>query len=181
MKKVLKIMGKVLFGIVGVAYMVCAIFLTVCLLNYNDYNITELGDYSLVLIRDKELEPSYEKGDLVVVRRNENDDVKAGDNIFFYNTYQNEVSINLGKVVKTNKLNEKETTFTMQGDQPISSQYFVGRAATATTYSNLGSIISVLESRWGYLFLIVLPILLLFLYEIYMVIMEIKTPIIEEE
>lgn len=35
--------------------------LTICLLNYNDYKITELGDKSLIIVKDDELIPTYKK------------------------------------------------------------------------------------------------------------------------
>ena len=38
----------------------------------------------------------------------------------------------------------------------------------------LGSILSLLESRWGYLCVIILPILIAFLYEIYSIVRELK-------
>ena len=65
MKKVLKGIGIVL---VGVYLRVIAITLTVFLLNYNKYNITELNNKSLIIVRDEELKPDFQKGDLVIVK-----------------------------------------------------------------------------------------------------------------
>lgn len=175
MKKILKIFGILLV----VCYMGVALFLTVCLLNYNDYNITEIGNKSLVIIRDDELEPNYKKNDLVVVLKNQNREIRRGDMIFFYNTYQNQVSVNLGKVQNTQYVNESETTYFMDGDLGISSQYVLGKSETATVYSGLGKVLSVLESKWGFLFIIILPILVLFVYQIYAVILEMKRPLDE--
>ena len=64
----------------------------------------------------------------------------------------------------------------MNGDYPLSSEFVIGKAETSKTYHNLGSILSVLESKYGFLFLIIFPILVLFIYEIYIVIKEIKNP-----
>lgn len=175
MKKVFKILGILLI----VCYMGVALFLTVCLLNYNDYNITELGNKSLVIIRDDELEPDFKKSDLVVVTKNQNNEIKRGDMVFFYNTYQNQISVNFGKVQKTQYVNEEETTYFMDGDLGISSEYMLGKAETAKVYSGLGNLLSVLESKWGFLFVIILPILVLFIYQIYAVIIEMKRPLDE--
>ena len=48
MKKVL----KVLFGIFIALYLVVASFLTVCLLSYNDYKISVIGNKSLIILDD---------------------------------------------------------------------------------------------------------------------------------
>ena len=55
MKKLVKIFGVIVIAV----YMAVAIFLTVCLLNYNDYNITELGKNSLIIVSDDDLEHYY--------------------------------------------------------------------------------------------------------------------------
>lgn len=175
MKKVVKIFGLLIVAV----YLVAAVFLTVCLLNYNKYHITELGKNSLIIVSDDDLEPNYVKNDLVVVYKNNNEDIKSGDYIFFYNAYQNQVSVNLGKVIKTSRVNEKEYTYTLEGNLEISSQYVIGKSETSKTYSNMGLVLKVLESRLGFLLIIILPILVLFIYQIYAVILEIKRPVDE--
>lgn len=177
MKKVLKIFMIIL----GVIYAGIAIILTVCLLNYNDYNITVIGDKSLIIVSDDELKPDFENGDLVVVTKNSNEDIKIGDKIFFYDTYKNQISVNLGNVVGKEVVNEDEVTYTMNGNYSLSSEYVIGKSSTSSRYENIGSILSVLESRFGFLFIIIFPILILFVYEIYAVIVEIKNPIDEVE
>ena len=176
MKKILKIIGIILI----ICYMAVAFFLTICLLNYNEYNVTEINGNSFVIVRDNDLEPDYQNGDLVIVNKNDNNHINSGDKIFFYNTYQNEISINLGKVINKQIINEKEVTFYMEGNVAISSEYVLGKAETAKVYDGLGKILSVLESKLGFLFIIILPILVLFIYQIYAIILELKRPIDEE-
>ena len=172
MKKILKIIGIIFI----VIYCVISITLTICLLNYNDYNITVLGDKTLIIVKDDGLLPSYKKGDLVVVRKNPNYEVKAGDKIFFYDKEEEQVTVNLGTVLSKKNITKTETTYTMNGDYPISSEYLIGKTETSKVYHGLGSVLSVLESRFGFLFLIIFPILILFIYEVFIVIKEVKTP-----
>ena len=112
MKKVLKIIGIILI----VIYAVVAITLTIFLLNYNKYNITEINDKSLIIVRDEELKPDFQKGDLVIVKKNQNKDIKVGDKIFFYDNYKDIVSVNLGTVLEKESITKEETTFIMDGD-----------------------------------------------------------------
>ncbi len=175
MKKVVKIFGLLIVAV----YLVVAVFLTVCLLNYNKYHITELGKKSLIIVSDDDLEPKYVKNDLVVVYKNNNEDIKSGDYVFFYNAYQNQVSVNLGKIIKSTRVNEKEYTYTLEGNLEVSSQYVIGKSETSKAYSNMGLVLKVLESRLGFLLIIILPILVLFIYQIYAVILEVKRPVNE--
>lgn len=172
MKKVIKF----LIAILVVIYIVVAMGLTVCLLNYNDYNLTVIGKNTFIIVRDDELKPDFKKGDLVIVERNADAEIEAGDKVFFYNGYENQVSVNLGDVVNNEKVTETESTFTIEGNLKLSSKYIIGKAETSKVYSGIGSVLAVLESRWGFLFLIILPVLLMFIYLIYAVIMEVKNP-----
>lgn len=176
MKKVLKIIGVILL----IIYAGIAVLLTFLLLKYNDYNITEVNGKSFIIVRDDDLKPQYHKGDLVIVDRGNNSDIKPGDKIFFYDTNDNKVTVNLGNVIDKSIVNEDEVTFVMDGDYPISSGYVIGKSSTSKSYSNLGSILSVLESRYGFLFIVIFPILILFIYEIYAAIKELKSPIDDE-
>lgn len=173
MKKVLKIFG----GILVTIYILIAVVLTACLLTYNDYKISVFGDRSLIILEDNELAPKYKKGSLLIVKKNSNDDIKQGDEIFFYNTYKNKVVVNVSKVNKVKKVTDTETTYTINGKYEISSQYVIGKADTTTVINDVGSILSVLESKWGFLLVIVFPISLLFIYELYIIIREIKEPV----
>ncbi len=169
MKKIL----KVLLIIIIVIYVAIVGFLTVCLLNLNDFNVTEFSNSSLIIVEDEELKPDYEKGSLVVVKHS-NNDIKVGDKIFFYNTYANQVNVNYAEVIKVEKIDEKEQTYTLTGDYPLSSEYVIGKSSTSTEYKGIGSILKALESKWGYLFCVIVPILFAFVYEVYVVIKEIK-------
>ena len=67
-----------------VPYVLIAIIITVFLLNYNEYGVTELGNKTYINVTGNELLPSYKKGDLLVVEKKSNDDIGENDYIFFY-------------------------------------------------------------------------------------------------
>lgn len=168
---------KLIFKILLIPYLVIVIFLTVCLLNYNDYKITKFGDKSLIIVKDESLKPTYHKGDLVVVNKNSNFDIKVGDQIFFYETYASKASVNLGTVENKVSVTKEETTFTMAGNYDLSSEFVIGKADTSTVYKKVGGILGFLESKYGFLFVVVLPILVAFLYEMYAIFKEIAAEV----
>ena len=165
-------MKKRILNVLFVLYVIIAIFVTVCLLSYNKFKVSEFGNYSFVIISDNEVEPDFKKGDLVIV--NKKSKVLTGKKAFFYNTYEKDIEISLGTVDAIEKVNESENTYTMEGEHKISGQYVLGPAETASVVPFVGNILGVLESKWGFLFLIVLPSLLAFIYQITVVVEEIK-------
>lgn len=174
MVSIMKKVGKILLSILLVLYAVVAIFLTACLLNYNDYKITEFGSKSLIIVNDDTLKDKYKKGSLLVVDKDNAKDIKSGDDIIFYNTYNNQISIAIGEVIDKEIITDTETTYTVEGNYDISSQYLIGSANDTKVYPVIGSILAILESRVGFLIFIILPITLAFLYEIYVLIDEVK-------
>ena len=163
-----RIITNFIFGI----YVIIAVFVTVCLLSYNQFKVTEFGDYSLVIIDNDELAPQYQKGDLAIVDKSKKAEI--GERVFFYNTYDQEVHITVGEVTDIEKVTNTESTYTLEGERKISSQYILGPADNTIKFAMLGTVLSILESKWGFLFIRVLPALLAFVYQISIVVSEIK-------
>ena len=165
-------MKKTITNIIFIIYVVIAVFVTICLLSYNQFKVTEFGDYSLVIVTDDEMAPDFNKGDLIIVDKSQ--EVLPGDKAFFYDTYNRQIEIRLGEVNDLERVTETESTYTFDGDHKVSSEYVLGGENTASVIPVAGTILSVLESKWGFLFLIVLPVLLMFFHQITVVIADLK-------
>ncbi len=171
MKKV----GKVLLEIVIGCWFLIAIFVTVCLLSYNSFNVTTLGKSSLIIIDSDEMEPEYMEGDLVVVKRNSDSKINVGDPVFYYNAAKNSSVLVLYNTVQGKEpITKTETTFILDGEK-VSGQYMIGKAETAKVYHKLGTILNILTSQWGFMFLIIFPTLFAIIYEIMMIVTLSKT------
>ena len=171
MKKVGKFLLEILIG----CWFLVAIFVTVCLLSYNSFNATTLGKSSLLIIDSDELEPEYMEGDLVVVKRNSDSKINVGDKVFYYNAAKNtSFLIFYNTVQEKEQVTPSETTFTLN-EEKVSGQYIIGRADTAKVYHKLGTVLGVLTSQWGFMFLIIFPTLFAIIYEIMMIVTLSKT------
>lgn len=168
MKKISKVL--LWFGIAIVV--VLDITLTIYLLNYNKYNVSVFGDKSL-LVMNRKID-KFEKGDLLVVKKNENSEIKVEDNVFFYDTISKETIVNFGKVNVVNEKEGADSTFMMSNNYILSDENIIGKADTVKVYSGLGAIIGFLSSRWVFLIVIIVPILVLFIYELYLLVLEVK-------
>ena len=165
-------MKKTIGNIIFIIYAIIAVFVTICLLSFNEFKVSEFGDTSLVIVDNQDLEPNFNEGDLVLVDKGKR--IREGDTIFFYNTSADVVEVTLAQVQKIEKVSNLEYTYTVEGDVAISSEYVLGNAEDVTKISNVGTVLGVLESKWGFLILIVFPSLLAFIYEITVVFTEIR-------
>lgn len=172
MKKALKIIKNIVIGILGVIFFTFAIIMSLLLLNYNDYGITEFGDISLIIIKDKVATNEYNKGDLVVVEYQDVTDIKVGDSLFAYRVNdknKNLVTIDLGKI---QSVYEQDDSVMFENGTRFSSKFLAGKAIRV--YPKVGNYLSIIQSKWGFMFLIIIPCFIVFIYEIYALIIEIK-------
>lgn len=165
-------MKKAIWNTFVILYAIIAIFVTICLLSYNEHRITELGDHSLVIIDSRDLEPEFSKGNLVITDKSYKPEV--GEKVFFYNTSNPEVTINVAKIVAKEEYSSNNITYTLEGNKIVKSENILGPVDKASNIKMLGTILGVLESKWGFLVLIVLPSLIAFLYEVSEVISELR-------
>lgn len=167
-------MKKVLGNILLVIYAIIAVFTTICLLSYNDFKVTEFGDNSFVLITNDEYTPDFNSGDLVIVNGSKKDKLNVGDKVFYYREENRKVEICLEPILEKEEITSRENNFTFEDDYQISDEYIIGSANKVTVIPVAGTILSILESKWGFLFLIILPVLIAFIYEITVLITEVK-------
>jgi len=166
-------MKKMVFDIGFVIYIIITIFVTVCLLAYNDYKVSEFGDVSLVVL--KEEVGNYNKKDLLIITKSNIEDLKKGTQVFYYDSEDSKVSINIGTIKEIDKVSDNEYTLNFKDGSYVSNDYLIGAEETAINLGFLGNILGILESKVGYLLIIVLPMFLTFLYELYAIIKEIRT------
>lgn len=166
-------------NLIIIAYILVIIFVTICLLSYNDYGVAVLDGNTLFPVIDSDLEPNYTVGDLLIVKKNKLVDVKVGDKVFFYRTIAGEVMVNIATITDIEGVTLDEYTYTIEGNYKFSSSNFIGKVDTAKVIPKVGKILSILQSKWGFLFLGVFPSLIAFLYTLYTVVLEVQVP--EEE
>ena len=168
--KVLEKIKKIFIGIVIFVFSCFALLMTVLLLNFNDYGVTEFGDRSLIIISREISSENYKKGDLVIVEKIAYDTIKEGDEIFAYSVdSKQKANVEVG-IVKD--LYPKDKTIAYKNGAGFSQEYIIGKAIK--TYSGIGVYLSFLESKWGFLFAVLVPCFIIFIYEIYALIVEIR-------
>ena len=169
MSNVIKSIGKILFIIIVVIYLMVELFLAICLLNYNDYRITVFGNKFLLLLNE-DLDKKYKKNDLIIVTKKDGSEVSVGDSIFFYNPGEN-FTVNYAEVTDITAHNNQTYTYKIGNTHNVYTDYYIGK--DTKVYRKIGGIMRFLESKWGFLLLIVLPTMVAVIYEFYAIIVEV--------
>lgn len=150
------------------------IVITSCLLCRNKYGYTQFGDNTLVIVDSYNVAElsDYKKGDLLIVETINYSTVKPGDVIYYYDTLNEAYIIRKGVVKEVSGDSYSAVYILEENSISISQERAMGKAKTS--YSDLGSFLSVLESRLGFLLIVILPIFVLFIYQVYRMVVLLK-------
>ena len=162
--------GAVLF----VIYAIIAILVTVLLLSFNDYRCSEIGGYTVYIVQDDALEPTYKRGSILIVQKSNDRNIKAGEELLFYNVINTQEFEVVQRTLESKVQQGRHILYNVSEGESYSSQYCIGKASNTIVIEGWGTLLAILESKWGYLFCIVVVSLLLFLQEVFDLIMEIK-------
>ena len=153
-------MKELLWKMVLVVFVMIAVFVTICTLSTNDYNVMQFGN-KIWIIAGENL-GDYSKNTLLIIKE-DNRNVKLNDEVFFYAEDAKGNKVKYGQITAINNNSYTINNEEIEKSMVISSNENVKKVAV------LGTILSILTSRYGYLCLIILPILVAFVYQIVLI------------
>ena len=171
----MKVVKDTIKGILLTIWIIIAIASTICLLFLNEHRVSEFGDTSMFVVDNKSISKyGFNKYDMVIISKEPEETYKKGDLVFFYYNNRDIGSyINLAEITSTEVLNNTQDNYYF-GDVVVSYGNLIGGANGAVKISKLGLLYNIVSSRWGFLFLIILPTIYLVVYEIYRIVVVVK-------
>lgn len=156
-----------IWSVLEVFIVIYVILITSLILNKNKYGYTEFFGCTLhnVNLIDENNIKNAHKGELLVVKNS--NDIEVGDLIYYYVAYNDSYLIRSDYVTKIARddLSALYTVHRGNDDFSIASERVLGKYANL--YPTIGGILEVVESRIGFLFLVLLPIMIVFIYQVY--------------
>lgn len=162
MKKALKITWSIL----QVLIIIYVILITSLLFFENKYGFTQFGNtviHNVDKIDAKNIK-GVKDGDLLIIKGKKKLDV--GDTAYYYAVYNDKYIIVQDKITKLRR-DRDNYLYTLDKDNPIviSSTRVIGNKIK--TYHGVGRVLRVVESRTGFIFYVLLPIMIVFIYQVY--------------
>lgn len=168
---------KWLVRIIEILVVLYVVIITLCILCKNSFGFTKFGKYTITSI-DKDMNDYILKdsnvGNLLVIKAS--NEIKEGDIIYYYSpikdtSYSIKSSVVLSKKDKGYVLDDSKKTF-------VENERMVGRGAIQIPV--LGTIFEKLETKVGFLIFVLLPIVLVFIHQVYKFIKDLLEPKHEE-
>ena len=175
--KVLKKAGTVVVSVLlWVVILVAALYAFTTMATRDNQNVADLFGYTPMAVQSDSMAPTFEKGDLILIKKCDTSTLKEGDIICFHTIINNEYALNTHRIQSIVEQGGARS-YTTLGDNNngIADTHVISDGDIVGKYvgkvQKLGTVMDFLSGSTGFLLVIVLPMLLFFIYQIYHLIM----------
>ena len=165
------IVSIVLWAIILLA----ALFAFTTLATRDEMNVSSLAGFTPMMVETDSMAPTFSAGDLILIRKTDPASLKEGDIITFHTIIENQYALNTHRIDSIVEQNGMRSYITKGDNNDIPDTHVIADGDIVGTYvgkvSRLGKVMKFLSSSVGFLVVIVLPLLLFFIYQIYNLIM----------
>lgn len=171
----MKIIKSILGGLVDLLMLVVIIFaigVTLISLTSDNNDISRIGKYIPLNVKTNSMEPAIMKGDFIIVEAWEGEELKIGDVISFFAMEDDNVMVKTHRIVTIDDSASGKSYITRGDNNEVNDNVPVFESDIVGVWRNVrlakvGTILDFVSSQIGFLICIVLPLLVLFIYQIY--------------
>ena len=173
MKKAGKVIVSVLLWVV---ILVAALYAFTTMATRDNQNVSRLLGYTPLVVQSDSMSPTFEKDDMIFIRKCDPADLKEGDIICFHTLIDNQYALNTHRIEKIEESMGDARSYTTRGDNnQAADQHIISDGDIVGIYvghlPKLGKVMNFLSGSVGFLVVIVIPMLLFFIYQVYNLIM----------
>ena len=169
--KLSKVLSSIASVLLWIVILVAALFAFTTLATRDQDNVSRLAGYTPLTVETDSMAPTFYAGDLIIIKKVDTSTLKEGDIVTFHTIIQNQYALNTHRIDHIED-NGGVRSYTTKGDNNaiadthiISDNDIVGKYVTRL--AGFGKVIEFLSSSVGFLLIIVLPMLIFFIYQVY--------------
>lgn len=172
LKKVLSVVISILLW----AVILLAAFYAFTTLATRDQNkVANFLGYTPLTVQSDSMQPEFSKGDLIIIKKCDPDKLVVGDVVTFHTIIQNQYVLNTHRIAEISDMNGARSYVTKGDNNAISDTHVIVNGDIVGKYvgkvKGLGNVMDFLSSSMGFFIVIVLPMLIFFIYQVYHLVM----------
>ena len=175
--KALKRTGTIVISVVlWIIILIAALYAFTTIATRDNQNVSSIGGYTPMVVKSDSMAPTFEKGDLIFIKKCDTTKLEVGDVICFHTIIDNEYALNTHRIKEIAAQGDVRSYTTMgDNNKGIADQHIISDGDIVGKYvghlSKMGNVMNFLSSSSGFLIVIVIPMLLFFIYQVYNLIM----------
>lgn len=175
MKGAKKTITIVLSVILWVIILLAALFAFTTLATRDSDSVSSLAGFTPLTIKSDSMSPTFNKGDMIIIKKCDPNTLEVGDIITFHTIIENQYVLNTHKIAAISDVNGVRSYTTKGDNNPVEDSSLVTNGDIVGKYvqrvPGLGKVMEFLSTSVGFLCVIVLPVLVFFIYQIYHLVM----------
>ena len=151
--------------------LLAALFAFTTLATRDNNHVANLAGFTPLSVMSDSMSPTFNAGDLIIIRKCTPATLEEGDIITFHAIINNEFALNTHRIAEIQNQNGARSYVTKGDNNVIADTHIiadgdiVGKFVGRLPY--FGKVVQFLSSSTGFLLVIVLPLLLFFVYQVY--------------
>jgi signal peptidase len=175
----MKILKKILTVIISIVLwmviLLAALYAFTTLATRDNTNVSNIAGFTPMIVQTNSMSPTFDAGDLILVKKCDVSALKERDIVTFHTIINNEYALNTHRIIEIQD-SDGIRSYTTKGDNnDIADTHIIADGDIVGKYvgriPKMGSVMEILSSSTGFLVIIVLPMLLFFIYQVYHLIM----------
>ena len=172
LKKVLSIAVRVLLWII---ILLAALFAFTTLATRDNNNVANLAGFTPMTVLTDSMSPTFNHGDMIIIKKCDPNTLEVGDVVTFHTIIENEYALNTHRIIQINGDAGMRTYVTKGDNNDIADQRSIAGGDIVGKYVGrlpyIGYVMQFLSSSIGFLIVIVLPLLVFFIFQVYHLVM----------
>lgn len=175
MKTMKKAVSIFLSVVLWAVILVAALFTFVTMATRDTANVASVAGFTPMTVQSDSMTPTFYSGDMIIVKSCDTSTLEVGDIICFHTIIENQYALNTHRIAEIQDNGGVRSYITKGDNNELSDQHIISDSDIVGKYvgkvSNLGKFMDFLGSSVGFLLIIVLPLLIFFIYQVYHLIM----------
>ena len=172
MNKAKKAGTVVISELLWVIILIAALYSITVLANKDGNNVASVAGFTPLVVQSDSMAPTFCKDDMIIIRKCDTQKLEEGDIITFHTVIDNKLALNTHRIVKIEEYENGYRSFTTRGDNnPADDTHILAEGDIVgkhvTTIPKLGKLMNFLSSSAGFLIVIVIPMFIFFVYQLY--------------
>lgn len=151
--------------------LLAALFSFTTLATRDNNHVANLAGFTPLSVMSDSMSPTFNAGDLIIIRKCTPATLEEGDIITFHAIINNEFALNTHRIAEIQNQNGARSYVTKGDNNVIADTHIIADGDIVGKYVGrlpyFGKVVQFLSSSTGFLLVIVLPLLLFFVYQVY--------------
>lgn len=151
--------------------LLAALFAFTTLATKDTNQVASLAGYTPLTVASDSMSPTFRAGDLIIIRKCDPETLKEGDIVTFHTIINNEFALNTHRITEIQDLGGTRNYVTKGDNNELADIHMIADGDIVGKYvchlAGFGKVMSFLSSSLGFLLVIVLPLLIFFIYQVY--------------